>query len=154
MEDYILKVPSSQKAEDWFHFIRESLLHTDRVRKLIVDFNTVKFMDTDDFVLLACLIESFYIKGSDIKFIKGKDGLNNHLYHIKFKEYWKKGFDRNKFTLSFNHSTLCLWKISENIIYSYLMYACQYFEKFAQNKDLIPLASNLDEVFNNIFDHA
>jgi len=34
------------------------------------------------------------------------------------------------------------------------MYACQYFEKFAQNKDLIPLASNLDEVFNNIFDHA
>ncbi|MFV0564924.1 MAG: hypothetical protein ACK5NB_03720 [Flavobacteriaceae bacterium] len=40
------------------------------------------------------------------------------------------------------------------MIYSYSMYALQYFERFAKNKDLIPLASNMDEVFNNIFDHS
>lgn len=154
MKNYILKVPSSQKAEDWFNFIRESLMHTDGISQLIVDFNNVRFMDTDDFVVLACLIESFYIKGSDIKFIGGTEGFNNHLFNIKFKEYWKEGFDRNKFTLSYNQTTLCLWKISENMIYSYSMYARQYFERFAKNKDLIPLASNMDEVFNNIFDHS
>lgn len=154
MKDYTLKVPFSQKAEDWFNFIRKSLLHTDGVNQLIVDFNEVRFMDTDDFVVLACLIESFYIKGSDIKFVGGTEGFNNHLFNIKFKEYWKEGFDRNKFTLSYNQTTLCLWKISENMIYSYSMYARQYFERFAKNKDLIPLASNMDEVFNNIFDHS
>jgi len=154
MKKYILKVPSSQKAEDWFNFIRECLKHTEDVSQLVVDFNDVRFMDTDDFVVLACLIESFYINGCNISFIGGTDGFNHHLYNIKFKEYWKHGFDRNKFTLSHNMTTLCLWKISEDMIYSYSMYAHQYFERFAKNKDLIPLASNIDEVFNNVFDHS
>lgn len=154
MSNYTLKVPSSQQAEDWFYFIRESLRHTEGVSQLIVDFNDVRFMDTDDFVVLACLIESFHIKGCDIKFIGGTEGFNNHLFNIKFKEYWKGGFDRNRFTLSYNQTTLCLWKISESMIYSYSMYARQYFERFAKDKDLIPLASNMDEVFNNIFDHS
>lgn len=154
MKNYTLKVPSSQKTEDWFYFIRESLMQTDGINQLLVDFNNVRFMDTDDFVVLACLIESFYIKGSKINFTGGTEKFNNHLYNIKFKEYWKEGFDRNKFTLSYNQTTLCLWKISKNMIYSYSMYAKQYFESFAKNKDLIPLASNMDEVFNNIFDHS
>lgn len=154
MKNYTLIVPSSQRADDWFDFIRESLKHTEDVNKLIVDFNDVRFMDTDDFVVLACLIESFYIKGCQVEFIGGIDGFNNHLYNIKFKEYWKQGFDRSKFTLSHNQTTLCLWKISRDMIYSYSMYARQYFERFARDKDLIPLSSNMDEVFNNIFDHS
>lgn len=154
MKKYVLKVPSSQKEVDWFNFIRESLEHTDNVDQLIVDFNNVRFMDTDDFVILACLIESFYIQSCDVTFIGGTERFNSHLFNIKFKEYWKGGFDRNKFTLSYNRSTLCLWKVSEDMIYSYSIYAREYFEKFARNKDLIPLASNMDEVFNNIFDHS
>ncbi len=154
MKSYTLRVPSSKKAEDWFDFIRKSLMYTEDINQLTVDFNDVRFMDTDDFVVMACLIESFYLKGSEIKFVGGTKGFNNHLFNIKFKEYWKKGFDRNKFTLSYNQTTLCLWKISEDMIYSYSMYARQYFEKFTKNKDLIPLASNMDEVFNNIFDHS
>ncbi|HET8886979.1 MAG TPA: ATP-binding protein [Salinimicrobium sp.] len=154
MKSYILNVPSSQKADDWFSFIRESLKHIKGKSQLTVNFNDVRFMDTDDFVVLACLIESFYINGANIEFIGGTERFNNHLFNIKFKEYWKKGFDRNKFTLSFNRSTLCLWKISEKMIYSYSMYARQYFERFVKNKDLIPLASNMDEIFNNIFDHS
>ncbi len=100
------------------------------------------------------MIESFYIKNCKISFVGGTDGFNNHLFNIKFKEYWKVGFDRSKFTLSHNSTTLCLWKISENMIYSYSMYAKKYFERFTDNKDLVPLSSNMDEVFNNIFDHS
>ncbi|WP_289042269.1 ATP-binding protein [uncultured Zobellia sp.] len=154
MSEYILKVPSSQQAEDWFRFVKESLLHTENVDSLVVDFNEVRFMDTDDFVVLACLIESFHINNCDVSFIGGTNGFNNHLFNIKFKEYWKEGFDRAKFTLSHNQTTLCLWKISKNMIYSYSMYARKYFERFTKNKDLIPMSSNMDEVFNNIFDHS
>lgn len=154
MHELILQVPSSQKAEDWFRFVRKSLDYPTKVDSLIIDFNIVRFMDTDDFVILACLIESFYIKKCKASFIGGTEGLNNHLFNIKFKEYWKEGFDRSKFTLSYNQTTLCLWKISETMIYSYSMYARKYFERFTENKDLIPLSANMDEVFNNIFDHA
>lgn len=154
MKEYVLKVPSSQQLDDWFRFVSESMKNTDDVDLLIVDFNEVRFMETDDFVILACLIESFYIKNCKISFVGGTDGFNNHLFNIKFKEYWKVGFDRSKFTLSYNSTTLCLWKISENMIYSYSMYAKEYFERFTDNKDLVPLSSNMDEVFNNIFDHS
>ncbi len=154
MAEFILKVPSSQKASDWFNFIRESLEYTEEVSNLIVDFNDIKFMDTDDFVILACLIESFYVNGSNVNFIGGTENFNNHLYNIKFKKYWEKGFNRTNFTLSHNKTTLCLWKISKDMIYSYSMYARQYFEKLTENKDLISLSSNMDEVFNNVFDHS
>lgn len=154
MKCHILKVPSSQKAEDWFRFIHKNLINNEEVNHLIVDFNDVKFMDTDNFVMLACLIESFFIRNCTVGFVGGTEGFNNHLFNIKFKEYWKEGFNRNKFTLSYNQTTLCLWKISQDMIYSYSIYARQYFERFTKNKDLIPLASNMDEVFNNIFDHS
>lgn len=154
MREYVLKVPLSQQLDDWFRFVSESLGNTDDIDLLIVDFNGVRFMETDHFVILACLIEVFYTKNCKISFTGGTDGFNNHLFNIKFKEYWKVGFDRSKFTLSYNNTTLCLWKISENMIYSYSMYAKEYFERFTENKDLVPLSSNMDEVFNNIFDHS
>ncbi|UAM98380.1 ATP-binding protein [Polaribacter litorisediminis] len=124
------------------------------VNLLTVDFNNIRFLETDDFVVLACLIESFYAQGSQVAFEGGSTSLNNHLFNIKFKEYWKEGFNRENFTLSKNHTTLCLWKISQQMIYTYTNYAKEYFERFTDNKDLIPLASNIDEVFNNIFDHS
>lgn len=155
MKQFTFQVPSSQKSVDWFISVDNCLKHIDDgIEELIIDFNSVRFMETDDFVLLACLIESFYINNCKISFIGGTESLNNHLFNIKFKEYWKKGFDRSKFTLSYNNTTLCLWKISSDMIYSYSNYAKEYFEKFTDNKDLVPLSSNMDEVFNNIFDHS
>lgn len=106
-------------------------------------------MDTNDFVVLACLIENFYISGCKITFIGGTKKFNNHLYNIKFKEYWQPNFDRTAFTLSYNKTTLCLWKISKDMIYSYSKYASEYFEQFASDRDLVPLTSNIDEVFNH-----
>ena len=130
-----------------FRHDKSNPLHVD---VLIIDFNNVRFLDTDDFVVLACLIESYYINNCEIRFEGGTDSFNSHLFNIRFKEYWKSGFDRGTFTLSKNKTTLCLWKISKDMIYSYSMYAREYFERFAKNKDLIPLASNMDEVFNNV----
>ncbi|MFD0799616.1 hypothetical protein ACFQZJ_19255 [Maribacter chungangensis] len=48
MNTYILKVPSSQRAEDWFKFVNESIQNTDDIDSLVVDFNDVRFMETDD----------------------------------------------------------------------------------------------------------
>ena len=154
MVEQVITVPSSQKKQDWFRFAQDSRNYRQNIDLLIVDFNEVRFMETDEFVILACIIESFFISGSKISFIGGTEGFNNHLYNIKFKEYWKNGFDREKFTLSHNRTTLCLWKISQKMIYSYSTYARKYFERYTNNKDLVPLSSNMDEVFNNIFDHS
>ena len=90
-----------------------------------------------------------------INFIGGSEGLNKHLDNIKLKKYWETGFNREKFTESINRTTLCLWKISRNMIYSYSQYANRYFTNcLGRGKDLISFASNLDEVFNNVFDHS
>jgi len=154
MNTYRLMVPNSKSVNIWNQFIIESMSETEDINLLTVDFNNVSFLETDDFVVLACLIESFYDQGSQVVFEGGTSSLNNHLFNIKFKEYWKDGFNRENFTLSHNQTTLCLWKVSQQMIYTYSNYAKEYFERFTDNKDLIPLASNIDEVFNNIFDHS
>lgn len=154
MEELRLVVPHSQQAKDWFPFLEFGFSKLKQYDSLIIDFNEVFFMEPDDFVMLACLIELYYVNGAEISFTGGRKTFNIHLDKIKFKDYWKEGFDREKFTLSHNSTTLCLWKITPKMIYSYSNYAKEYFEKFTDNKNLIPLASNLDEVFNNIFDHS
>jgi anti-sigma regulatory factor (Ser/Thr protein kinase) len=156
MTQLILKIPPSKNAQDWFLFLNKSLENLDQdINKLIIDFNSIYFLQTDDFVVLACLIESFYSDSCTVEFIGGTENFNAHLDNIKFKKYWSLGFNREKFTLSYNRSTLCLWKISNEMIYSYSDYAKKYFKNtFLSDKDLVPLASNLGEVFNNIFDHS
>jgi len=158
MSEVVIKVPKSRNIHNWFPFIEDCMLKVEGSSSLVVDFNEVFFLETDHFVLLACLIESFYLNGCDIKYVGGQGSLNNHLENIKFKEYWKEGFDRGKFTLSRNNTTLCLWKITDTMKYSYSIYAREYYERFIKryttNKDLVPLSSNMDEVFNNIFDHS
>lgn len=155
MKSYKIIVPANQEMDDWFEFINDSLKHSSEVNNLIVDFNYVNFLHTDDFVVLACLIESYYIKGAKVSFIGGTVKFNNHLNNIKFKLYWEAGFNRENFTISLNRTTLCLWKLNRDMMYGYSMFAKKYFnDTFMSNKDLLPLSSNLDEVFNNIFDHS
>ncbi|WP_026810942.1 hypothetical protein [Arenibacter latericius] len=96
MVEQVIAVPSSQKKLDWFRFAKDSRNYRQDIDLLIVDFNDVRFMETDEFVILACIIESYFISGSEISFIGGTEGFNNHLYNIKFKEYWKNGFDRER----------------------------------------------------------
>lgn len=155
MTDHRLIVPANQNMDDWVLFINSNIEAAETPVNLVVDFNVVSFLQTDDFVILACLIETFYTKGSKISFIGGTFSLNNHLNNIKFKKYWEDDFDRENFTISLNRTTLCLWKLTRERMYGYSMFAKDYFkDNFIRNKDLLPLSSNLDEVFNNIFDHS
>lgn len=155
MSSITLNVPSSDDYFVWFEFIESSISKLCSVENLIVDFNDVKFLDPDDFVVLACLIESFVELGAKVNFRGGTDSFNAHLENIKFKQYWTPNFNRKRFTTSRNDTTLCLWKINKEQIYEYSKYAKEYFrDRFMSDKDLHPLQSNLDEVFNNIFDHS
>lgn len=151
-----LVVPNTANYKDWFDFTNSSLnFSNQKINLLIVDFNSISFMTTTDFVILACIIENFYLNGcTDIRFINGSKALQSHISNIRFAEYWEKNFNRESFTISRNNTTLCLWKISKNMSYSYSKYAKNYFEKYLKNRDLLPLASNMDEIFNNIFDHS
>ncbi len=155
MSDYILKVPDSNHARVLMDFISNSNKIVKKGSTVIIDFNDVNFLHTHHFVALACLVENFFINDCLIKFRGGTNNFNSHLDNIKFKNYWSEGFDRERFTISLNKSTLCLWKICENMIWTYSEYAKKYFrETFLNDKDLLPLSSNLQEVFRNIFDHA
>lgn len=155
MSQLRLTVPNRAKSYTWSNFINESLQHSKLVDELIVNFHNICFLETDDFVMLACLIESFYMNGSTITFQGGTQNFNHHLNNIRFKEYWQPNFNRECFTASKNRTTMCLWKISKEMIYSYSQYANKYFrDTFMNDTDLVPISSNLDEVFNNIFDHA
>jgi anti-sigma regulatory factor (Ser/Thr protein kinase) len=147
-------VPNNNSQEDWFQMLIDHKLREAFHEEVLVDFNEVDFLEVDDLVVLACLIELYHTKGSKIEFCGGTKSLNGYLENIKFKKYWEDGFDRNKYTASRNKTTLCLWKINPSMIYSYSNHAKNYFGGFVENKDLIPLASNMDEVFNNILDHA
>ena len=148
-------VPNDNESTSWFLFINDSLKKVNlEFDNLIVDLNNIKFLDTDDLVALACLLDSFFNAGKKIEFINGDDSLLCHLENIKFKNYWNSNFNRDKFTVTNNATTLCLWHISKTMITDYTTYATQYYNSIFKDKDLVPLSSNLTEVFNNIFDHS
>lgn len=148
-------IPSSGRPQDWFSFISSELENVDIFDHVCFDFNSIDFLETDDIVVLACLIETYYLKGNLIRFKGGTHKLNQHLGNIQFKEYWNPDFNRKNFNSARNNSTLCLWKIEKSRVYEYSKFAKDYFSRlFKENKDLLPLQTNLDEIFNNIFDHS
>lgn len=152
-----IKIPPNGDPKYWFKFINKYIIGSQtEISNLIIDFNTVNFLDTDDIVLLACLLDLYYREDLNIKFINGTAYLNKHLSGIKFKKYWSKDFNRDKFTFTYNENTLCLWHISPGMISDYSQYAKKYYERIPdfKGKDLIPLTSNMSEIFNNIFDHS
>jgi hypothetical protein len=151
-----LSTPISGEALEWFEFVQKALNTSNyKTESVLVDFGKRGFLETDDIVVLACILEKFSMKGASISFTGGTAPLNRHLDNIKFKNYWEAGFDRERFTESLNRSTLCLWKISEEMIETYSDYAKTYYERtFLKGQDLVPLSMNLKEVFNNIFNHS
>ncbi len=155
MAPYILQVPKSGKYFDWVGFTKKSLLQVSQFETVCVDFGSIDFLDPEDFVTLACIIESFNQNGAKVSFKGGTQKFNSHLDNIKLKKYWTLGFDREKVTKSNNDSTFCLWKISQGMIDNYADEAKKYFNTtFFKEYDLYPLSLSLKEVFNNVFDHA
>ncbi|MDI5894140.1 hypothetical protein [Flavobacterium algoritolerans] len=156
MANLTIKTPNNGNPIAWFNFINnsKSKLNSD-IDTLIVDFNDLTYLDTDDLVLLGCLMDLFNNEKIKIQFINGRGKLTKHLRGIKFKKYWSNGFNRDNFTETHNKNTLCLWHISPTMITSYSEYAKKYFERtFFKGKDLLPIATNMSEIFNNIFDHS
>ncbi|RKS15777.1 ATP-binding protein [Flavobacterium sp. 120] len=148
-------VPNDHTSESWFSFINDSLkLVNLDFDDIIIDLNTITFLDTDDIVALACLLDSFANSGKTIKFENGDDSLLTYLENIKFKNYWNPEFNRDRFTVTNNDTTLCLWHISKEMIVDYTTYATRYYKGIFKDKDLVLLSLNLTEVFNNIFDHS
>jgi hypothetical protein len=148
-------VPNDHTSESWFSFINDSLkLVNLDFDDIIIDLNTITFLDTDDIVALACLLDSFANSGKTIMFENGDDLLLTYLENIKFKNYWNPEFNRDRFTVTNNDTTLCLWHISKEMIVDYTTYATRYYKGIFKDKDLVLLSLNLTEVFNNIFDHS
>ena len=155
MKELKIYVPNDHTSESWFSFINDSLKMVNlEFDDLIVDLNRITFLDTDDIVVLACLLDSFANSGKKIKFENGNESLLNHLDNIKFKNYWNPEFNRDRFTVTNNDTTLCLWHISKEMIVQYTTYATRYYKGIFKDKDLVLLSLNLTEVFNNIFDHS
>lgn len=152
----ILTVPITNELDVWFEFVTDSLsLAENAFDGVIVDFTIKKFLETDDLVVLACIIEKFSMKGAKVLFIGGSFGLIRHLDNIKFKKYWSPGFNREAATGLFNKSTLCLWKVSESMIDDYAHHAAKYYQETEfKGKDLVDLTQSFQEIFNNIYNHS
>jgi hypothetical protein len=57
-----------------------------------------------DFLILACLVEILYIKKYKIFFIGSPIDCYNHLFNLKYKEYWG---DFNGGLISLKNKTKC-----------------------------------------------
>ncbi|MGG8495929.1 hypothetical protein ACQY1Q_05910 [Tenacibaculum sp. TC6] len=149
-----LKIPPHDNLIMWLKFVSKNIHLYKEYNSLTIDFGITEFLGTDELVLLASFIEVFYHNDCEINFEGGSYKLISHLNNIRLKEYWTDGFNRSDYTESKNSSTLCLWKIHPQMSFYYSIYAQKFYESFTNNKDLLSIASNMDEVFNNIFDHS
>ncbi|MBA9076077.1 ATP-binding protein [Rufibacter quisquiliarum] len=123
--------------------------------KLVVDFSKAKFLQPCHLVSLACLIEEYYKAGVQIEFIEAVGDVHKYLCNIKFYHYWTPGFNRNRYTRGEINTALCLWQVDEEMIDTYSTEAKRYYEaNYFNDKDLGNLSRPLQEVFNNIYDHA
>jgi anti-sigma regulatory factor (Ser/Thr protein kinase) len=124
-------------------------------REIVINFKDVSFLLPYHIVILACIVENLITRGIKVHFRELKDKLRRYLNDIRFLQYWEPGFNRDAYTVVRIETTLCLWHISETMIFQYADYARRYYEtNFFKGLDLDSLHINLCEVFNNIFDHA
>src|SRR5690606_20492071 len=72
-----------------------------------------------------------------------------------YRQYFDCNNEKPKFTDIRSTTTIPLWNIQQEEITSYSLFAKNFFpNNFFKTSDLLILQANLEEVFNNIFDHA
>jgi hypothetical protein len=148
----------TRSSDYWIRLIqknRRSEVKKD-VDELVINFAPTRFLHPSHIVALACLIEEYVISGAKVTFTgEPTYVVDKYLKNIRFLEYWNPGFNRNKFTRTHIETTLCLWKVRNDMISSYATEAQKYFQNnFFAGKNLESLYLSLTEVFNNIFDHS
>jgi len=107
-------------------------------------------------VTFACFIQSLRMKGFPKinVFCHNEDIVNLLDGKIKFPNYYKK-------TTSILHEdseddkVLNLWKVVDNMTYSYTNSVTEYFNRqYFKNLDMTGLKNSLDEIYANIADHS
>lgn len=153
-----INVPQIDTVPAWTGFINRNRLSAQKVKpkKLQINFELLYKVMPYHLVSLSCLIEEYSNEGVEIHFKKNENRTQHYLRKIEFFKYWRFDFDRTIYhSLTTNKTTLCLWKIHYEMIYTYSQFAKQYFEaNFIKDKNLDPLHISLSEIFNNIFDHS
>src|SRR5690606_14697223 len=118
-----LVLPNKNRKDMWLMLNNLLEPHYLSCKKLTVDFKNVKFLDPDNFVILACYLEKFYRNNCFIEFININENVEKHLEHINFKQYFDCNIPRPKFTDVKNKSTIPLWNIQKNEIVQYTLFA-------------------------------
>lgn len=125
------------------------------VNSILIDFSKVSFVNPFQLVYVACILEQCLQKNINFRFSIPNSTVEEYLVKIRFFDYWKNNFNRNRYTNYILPSSLCLWNISETMIDAYANHADKYYtENHFTNKDLTPLSTILKETFNNIFNHS
>lgn len=122
---------------------------------LLVDVAQCAFLTPGHLVALACLVESYHLKGILVEMSVAENEVHEYLRHIRFFDYWQPGFDRRRYTPNQLDTNLCLWQVDARMIDAYAHQAKAYFaQNFLPGKNLDVLHTSLAELFNNICDHA
>lgn len=122
---------------------------------LVVDVARCRFLAPGHLVALACLVDSYQLRGMEVSVNVTDNEAHQYLEHIRFFEYWQPGFDRRRYTPNQLDTNLCLWQVDAQMIDAYAHQAKAYFaQNFLPGKNLDVLHTTLAELFNNICDHA
>ncbi len=161
MGEITIKITTTTKKSIWSGFVNkyrynESYVAANNVDSILIDFSGCSFLEPFYLVSLACLLEEYYLNNIKIKFIEGGNiELTEFLSAVNFFTYWTANREVNNYIPARINTTLSLWKISQEMISGYASQAQKYFEgNYLHNKNLLPLATALSELFLNISDHS
>lgn len=104
-------------------------------------------------VSLACLIESIYKKGFEVRMISNAQLRSYFREDLKFDSYW--GLQALHFSEAQSDDVLNLWRFDDDEKEAYAMQVHEYLKRrFFQNKDLSAVKESLIEAYYNVSDHA
>lgn len=152
---YNLVLPHKTVLRKWLDLDRNLKPYYPVCKNLIVDFKYLIFLEPNHLVILACSLEQFYRNNCQISFINLHPKLKRYLEDVNYMQYFSCNNTRPKFTDTKINTSIPIWNIQRNEISSYSLFAKDFFtNNFFKTRDLLILQSNLEEVFNNIFDHS
>ncbi len=103
-------------------------------------------------VLLSCLIEELKLKGYMICIMASEDMKNFLLSDVNVKAYWGKKHLSHVDSPDIHRFNL--WRINEQDKDSYATSVNRYFSNHFRGKDVSFIATALNELYYNVFDHA
>lgn len=155
---FTLKIPSSEKVIDWAKYINSNRYAANSsCKELCIDLDSITFLRPYHIVILSCLIEEYFLKGTNISFkiTSPSSKIVKYLKNIKFLDYWSATFDQKLIHQSSITTALSLWKVHKEMVSFYAKEAQDYYTRnFFQNYNLDGLYVALSELFNNINDHS